>query len=526
MASKAKNTDGKPGEAASVSGPSFRSRLIRVVRWGCLLVLIFFALSNLWLWSAWGTSTAEAELKKRTGQDWEIGSMSWSPWNGITLYDIRMLQPEALRERLGEPVMVVEKIRVRPYWRLLARGQVYPQSVEIDSPELTVSVEMLAAIASRTVHVKAQTPLPAPSPTKPSVKKPPVTPPVDKQPVPPQKKIPEPTTPSPDAPEPRLAPPGMAVHLKITNARLCIVSAAKQIDLCDVDGLDYDHILLGEDSRGALTVRSLEIIGLPELTDLRQSIIWKRPYLELEERAIDLGGVKARWIAQLGIGKTRMGSLPFLLDFAVDPQTIKSAQWFEYVAMDADADSLIARLRVTGLLHQPDSWRADGMLAARNFTVHEHHGNRDVVFEEIYVPVVFRQGTLRWSGVRLMSEDLAVMGNGSVSLRDGHLSVTRIVASPEVAGELMRGVYGSQLSGARDRWWQDLITPDRKVLDLLVSGSLLEPNIDLGSDHADVPLFPLVAEIVGFIRNEMKEEGKELKALPAPKHHQVKAPKP
>ena len=161
MATGAKDPDADLTATTGQPKVSLRLRFVRMLCWLGVCALALFALSNLWLWSPWATGVAEAELEKRSGQAWEIGSMSWSPWNGITLYDTRMLQPEELRETLGQPVMSVERIRVRPYWLKLMRGQIRPRSVEIESPEFTVSVEMLSNMASRTVLPKP--PKPAPS---------------------------------------------------------------------------------------------------------------------------------------------------------------------------------------------------------------------------------------------------------------------------------------------------------------------------------------------------------------------------
>jgi len=41
-------------------------------------------------------------------------------------------------------------------------------------------------------------------------------------------------------------------------------------------------------------------------------------------------------------------------------------------------------------------------------------------------------------------------------------------------------------------WWYDMYTPDRKVRDLLVSGSILNPKIDAGPRHASMQLSQLI----------------------------------
>lgn len=526
MAREAKSPAAGGAEEAGGSRPSLVRRLFRMACWCGALALALFGLSNLWLWSSWGAGTAEAELEKRTGQEWEIGSMSWSPWNGITLYDVRMLQPGDLRAQLDAPVLDVEKLRVRPYWMQLARGAVVPQEVEIDSPHLTVSVEMLAQLASRTVAPPATNqpaPPPAPKPPQPAAPGPPAPEPARGQPRLPQ---PAPPPPKPRAQGPEPVPAGLPVHLKVTNACCRLVSATRGLDVLSVEGLDYDQVLMGEDTAGEVRIGRARLLGLLDCSGVRQKLVWKRPYLEFEEQTVDLGGVEARAIAQLGLLRSGMGRFPFLLDLAVDPQEIRSAPWLEHVAMVVDAGALHARGRISGLLAKPDTWRADGMLSAEDLSVRERHGNHHITFAEVRVPAVCRQGALRWSGVRFISEDVSILGNGTVSLRDGHLSVTRIVASPEAAAVLERGVRGSHIVDDRARWWYDLGTPDRKVRDLVVSGPLLEPEIDAGAHYGPLPLVPMLASMYDFIRQEMKESGKELKALPAPLERRLHASKP
>ena len=41
----------------------------------------------------------------------------------------------------------------------------------------------------------------------------------------------------------------------------------------------------------------------------------------------------------------------------------------ERLGVDITADSVLAHLRLSGVLSQPDSWRADGVIAAENFAI-------------------------------------------------------------------------------------------------------------------------------------------------------------
>jgi len=107
-----------------------------------------------------------------------------------------------------------------------------------------------------------------------------------------------------------------------------------------------------------------------------------------------------------------------------------------------------------------------------------------------------------------------VLGNGQLSARDGVLSVTRLVVSPEVSEMVRRALHGSGLVYADAAWWKNLDTPDRKVRDFQVSGSLQNPVVDAGLRGEALPVKDMIKTTIQFIRGEMKEEGKVLLPIP------------
>ena len=523
MASKAENeapaSDGKSARAGRSPG----RKLVRVLLWGLVLLIALFGLSNLWLRSGWGTGVAEAELKKRTGQDWEIGSMSWSPWNGVTAYEVKMHQPEGLRAELDSPVVRVESIRVTPYWKKLLNGKLRPKLVEIERPELNVSVEMLAMIAAnadqgaprqpRLATPSDKTPPPDVS-RSPEIKPKPKTPPAKQQ-----EKRPEPLGPKPTPPAGKKQPEHQqgaldSVKLVVRNAGVKLVALKSKTELLQITGAGIEMDLLGGDSEGVLKIGSIRVLDMEPITKIEQPVVWKTPYLEISEQAVEVGGVKARMIAQLGLGRNPVGRFPFLLSAAVDPGKLNKVPLLDRFALDVSADRLQARMRMSGYLHQPVSWHAEAMLVSRQFSVSERHGGHDLVFDEVLAPCVFRRGVLQWDGLRIVSEDLAVLGNGAISLRDGHLSVTRIVTSPEGGAILKRGLCGAGVTRAEDPWWEKLDTPDREMRDLLVTGPLLDPVVDAGEKHSQINASELMQTLLRFIRREMREQGVNLKPLP------------
>ena len=152
------------------------------------------------------------------------------------------------------------------------------------------------------------------------------------------------------------------------------------------------------------------------------------------------------------------------------------------------------------------------VLGASDLSVIEKHGGHQVHFDELSIPAVFQQGTLRWSSARMIGEDLSILGNGQVSVRQGVTAVSRVVVSPEIAAELRRAMFGA--IGGKSigwaAWWEDLDTPDRKYRDIYLTGDLHDPQVDLGKNHGELPLWNTLASTLQFIRVEMKEEGVDL----------------
>jgi len=506
-------------------------RFRRVAVWLSLILLLTYGVSNLWLSSRWATGMIESRLKEKTGLDWQIGGILWSPWAGVTINDVKMKQPDVLQGHLEQPVIEVQSIQVKPYWGELLRGRIRIREITVDSPRVTVAVEMLGTLAMDAVRGQPMPPIVSP------IEKPQTTPEgqhdaggadvevpsggemEDGKPKSPEKKLvksrPSPPSKSDKAKQPADVKPvsrpaaALPMHITIKGGALKVVSVNQGGDLIELEGLEMQLPLLGEDAEGKVQVALVKMLGGSEVRDLRQSILWTRPYLQWENSEVSLGRLNAAYRVQLGISDKwrNLSSMPFLLDIEVKQQKLERVMWLERAAMEVKGDQVAARFRCVGQLMQPMTWSADMRCLGENVRVKEEHGGRDILFDEIVIPAVFRQGSLRWSGVRMIGEDLSVLGNGRVSVRGGVLSITRLVASPEVSGMLNRGVHGAGLLRNGPRWWQDLDTPDRQVRDLLISGSLMELVVDAGYHHEEIPVWPMVQTTLQFIREEMKEEG-------------------
>jgi hypothetical protein len=508
---------------------TYTSRIISLSRWfrwrglvvGLLLsVLVSYGVSNLWLSTSWATGIAKNKLKGRTGMDWEIGGMTWSPWNGMTVRDVKVLQSAVLGGDLTRPALRIDRVRVQPYWKHLVRGRLQLRDVFIESPRAEISVELLEVLAAAVVRdqvspaVVPSQGLPLDLPDAPIAE---VKPDPPKPVSPPVKPSPPIVSATPVRPvRPERPPAGLPMNLHIHGGSLTLFSTSKGVDLVRLDGVDFDMPLWGEDSKGVLDVDSIKVLGMPDVQELQETLVWKRPYLQWGNPSLKVEGLELQANAQLGLGG-RTGGVrvsPFGVDLILKPQKLNGVKGLDRIAMQLDAEKVYGRFRCSGILQRPLTWRADTQWHGENIRLKEAHGGHDVVFDDMVVPAAFRRGVLRWGGVSLIGEDLSVLGNGQVSARDGVLSVTRLVVSPEVSEMVRRGLNGAGLVHTGTAWWKNLDTPDRKVRDFQVSGSLMNPVVDVGSRGEELPVKEIVKTTIQFIRGEMKEEGKVLLPIP------------
>lgn len=465
-----------------------------------LIVLAGFIGSNLWLLSPWATGMAEKELGQRTGLEWQVGSITWSPWAGVTLKSARVLVPGESEH----PVATINKIKLRPHWKALLRRQLSVRELAVIEPVIELPLELLTALpAGSEVRDKLppeppalaaapQQTSPAPPPSTASladyaqVGKPPA---LVSQVLAQQQQTMD--KPAPAALERPAA--GLPTRIRIKDARIRLFSTSRQMDVCTIEKLSVDMPVSGEDAGGYVQVAGMQVSGLGAMPDFKQALAWKRPRLEIEERELDLGGVQVVMRVQLGITNSK-SLLPFLVDMVIKPQKVESLASLEKRSVHASAEMLAARFRMLGMLASPLSWRAEAILVGESVTMQAGRGRPRVTFDAMYFPVVLHQGKLHLMGFKMLGEDLSVLGNGRVSMRGGLISITRLVASPEVA-EVMEKSF--KRAGMADTWWwYNMVTPDRKVRDLVISGSIFDPVIDAGPQHAAMPLRQLIGLIM------------------------------
>lgn len=532
---------------------SLRPRLFRLLKWlGWFFVAVWvlFGVSNLLLATRPVAGWFEGQISRRASVDCEVGRISWSPWNGVTLHGFRLAQIEGVTWE--EEMVSVERVRILPYWFSLMRGRLQLREVELVRPEGAVALETLAMLSRPPARVvaardggaqsgKGTSPALAPQPGR-SVSGSEDSKRGGAQPVRAggekqagrqgdgvKKRQPGKGAARDGERVDDRGEAGLPLRLWVREGRLRLISSAPGSapgsvlssvlssvlgsELVCLDGVELSLDLLGEDSTGQLKLGQIRVGDRVVAEGVEQDLIWRRPLLEWRSGSREMEGLtfqaRLRWaldgdLFSKGVGT--VGRMPFHFEVALGPQSVSGLPELERLGIRGAAERVEGRLSCSGLLRHPSSWRGAISLAGRQVRVSERHGGRDVIFDDLQVPLVFSARAAQWGGLRVVGEDVAILGNGRVSRDEGVVAVTRLVVSPEVAELVSRGLHGAGLSVNGQRWWQDLDTPDRKMRDILIWGPLIDPVIDLGPKHEAAPLRACVGRWLGFVRQEMDEQ--------------------
>ncbi|NNC87361.1 MAG: hypothetical protein HKN82_02745, partial [Akkermansiaceae bacterium] len=106
---------------------------------------IIFLVSNLVMQSGWARERVAGILERRTRVDWEIGSLSWTPWSGVRLGEVRARVAAA---EGADPLCAIGSIRVIPDWGQLVRGKRAWREIVVRDPDVSLPVELLTAIVA------------------------------------------------------------------------------------------------------------------------------------------------------------------------------------------------------------------------------------------------------------------------------------------------------------------------------------------------------------------------------------------
>ena len=433
------------------------------------LIAIPFAawlIANLWLECPPGRHRIVAGIQHSTGLETRIGGASFTPWNGVSLYQVVLLQPLPLRTAVTQPFAHIATIRLTPVWRSWIHGKPAMRIWQIDTPRLVVPVEVLADLARAAAPAAtAGPPLAATNPPPPATATPltPATPAAG-----PPSEPPAPHPAAPQAPAVSLPPTDW---LNVLDASFTLISASSGKIMLEVADLGAAIPYDGKPAQATLHIGSIAVANEPVLTDLRACLDWQSPVLSIKPLPTAACGLNFIFAAKAAM----LNGIPLQLEAVIPNQALVPFP----LPTDGhvEAGSIAAGARFRGLLLAPGSWQ--GEFIAETTSVSVRIAGHDARFDRGNVLTVLRGGTLSCLDARLIGDGLSLLGNATV-LADGQVAaVLRLVAPAETLTAITNHAFPNS---PQPPALTALATPQRTALDLEVSGSIGQLSLRLGRE--------------------------------------------
>jgi hypothetical protein len=449
----------------------FRRRWVKgLLLLGCLPVVLFF-LSNLWLALPPGRHWVAAKISKRTGFDAGVERASWSPWDGIRISGLVIQQPPALRSSVHEPLFTATSVQIWPKWMAWLQKRIEMHSIQLDSPRAVIPIELIAHLSGpppvlqTPPVVAAANPAPAPPADGP--------PPVVAAAAPGAVELPPPqpsiqNTPTPPSAAPSISVPTAWIHVK--HGSLAIVAGNQARPLLEADHFNADLPAAGGPASSLATLESIKGLGNEVIRDLKFPLNWQPPVLEIGPISAEASGIPSQLVARIAIA----GNLPIAIDFNLPPKESARVTLPNQRLVAADAFRAVGRFR--GFLAFPASWQGDFLIEGRGLSTSQPP-QADLRFDRGIAVFLLRGGLLACTDARLISDELSLLGNGTVLSDSRGAAVLRIVAPPAYAHGLAERL--GQMTGKRITFGL-MGTPDRMGSDLYALGNLDGINIQLG----------------------------------------------
>jgi len=426
-----------------------------------ILPLLAFFLSNLWLATPWARRWIAAKIEHGTGLETRIGSATWSPWNGASLHAVELLQPAALRAAIPKPFARIDSIRLAPVWRAWLRGRLEVRSITLDTPDLTIPLELLSYLsgsqAAPTLSPNAAVTPPPVAQNNPPAANPPAA-------------APPPVQPPATVTAPPVIPPQPTGWLHLKNASFSIISISRNQPLLEIAHASGSLPIGGDPAQSVLKIASISFGGNRTFSDLSAEIDWKFPALSLKPLPLEFQGIKF-----LVAGKIApLAGLPVQIEAQIPKQPLaRTALPFNG---DAQAASIAANAAFRGLLLAPGTWQGD--FVAETAEPLFHLSGHEAKFDRGSAVTVLRGGQLSCVDARLIGDELSVLGNATLLANGRAAGAVRVVAPPDNVSAIVKQVFPNLQNPSLT----PLSTPQRSAFDLEAFGSISQPYLRLGRD--------------------------------------------
>ena len=431
------------------------------------LPVVAWLLGNLVLSSASSCRRVAAKISHHTGLEARVGGASWSPWNGVSISGLELLQPPPIRGVVKQPLVRIDQVCVTPVWQAWLRGRFEIRTIELVSPRFVVPMELLSHLAGP--------PQPPSTPTLPTVA----------AVAPPPAMIQSPQTSPVAMPEaPRLPPPPVGPSqptgwLRLKNASFAIVRAGSHQALLEISETSGAIPISGDSAQSEIQFGRVAAFGNEVTRNLTTTLDWSRPLLSLKPLTTQIKGYQIVLAAKIG----SLSGLPLQIEAQLPRQTLTA--FSVPFNGQAAAGSIAASLRYRGLLLVPNSWQGDLVAEAASPSI--QIAGHETKFDRGSAVTVLRGGLLSCVDARLLSDELSVLGNATL-LADGRCAgVVRLVAAPESVVAIASRTFPNLQGGPS---LTPLATPQRAAFDVEAFGTISRPFLRLGKEGPIVNLNP------------------------------------
>jgi len=435
-----------------------------------LAPLLAFGISNLFLVSPKGRAFIAERIERRLSFETSIQGTTWSPWNGITIYGLRMEQPGTLRDAFDKPLISVQSVSIHPDWLALLRKKLVLRGMEIMKPDLCVPIELLSqipheeepALASQPPALATATPAPpAGTPQGATAAQAAANPAIAANDPPGTEKPDGPKASAPDVQTPN-------VWINVRGGRLGIVSLMSRSPLFVAGGIDGSVPISGKPALSKISISHLKGLGQQAPGKINLPLKWTAPALAIGAIGGEMFGLDFKLAGQIGL----VPGVPFRIDASVPEQKDREIRIGGKI--HARLGTVIAQGRTQGFLQAPASWQ--GQWVARTAAVDVEMAGRKNSFDRGQAILLFQNGTLRCLDARLSSDEATIIGNAMI-LSDGRMAAnTRIIAAPET----LVAISMFTQPDPKATHLTPLSTPQRAALDLQIFGRpgklLYKPN--------------------------------------------------
>ena len=422
-----------------------------------------FGISNLFLVSPKGKAFLASRIERKLHLETNVQGASWSPWNGITIYGLRVEQPEQLKKAFTKPLLSVQSIRLHPDWLALVKRRLELKGIEVVKPDLTLPIELLSQIPRKdvdpalvakppdlaSVNSANKQPQELKNPPEETGQQPPVPPTIAG--------IEEGSTEARIESVSELLPP--TVWFNLIDARLRIVSLMRPAPLWEAIGINGSVPLAGKPSRSEISATRVSFLENPASGLTSIPLKWNSPVLALGSIKGEMFGLDFELGGHVGFTP----GIPFRFDALVPEQTDSELRIDGQI--EGKLGKVTARGRSQGHLLSPASWQGQGAVHVTAVDA-EIPGQQKTRFDHGQALLLFQNGVLRCTDARLISEQASIIGN-AMMLSDGRMAgIARLIAAPES----LLAISKFTQPDSKAPHLTPLSTPQRAALDLQVFG--------------------------------------------------------